>query len=199
MSTHGTSVHDVICSWQSSVNIGSPSIRQLILHIKQQAIPEYFRGLGVSEANIPEFFIQAWAAVSETENDAHVVHEHFSNGNALCSGVFYAQAPQGSGPLRFSDIRKTASYRYSNVPDNFFPGANYDYTPVTGYLLLFPPWASHEVLPSPYGSEGPGDRARVVWAFNALVLAGASGSGHLPVLTRDLFDLKIKLPNGSGE
>ena len=176
------------------MKVGSPAIRKLMIYIKQHAIPEYLRTIGVPEGGVPDFFIQAWAAVSERSNDTHVPHVHFSDGNALCSGVFYAQAPEGSGPLRFSDTRRTpCSEEYTEVPDEFFPGASYDYIPHTGDLLLFPPWAEHEVRPS-LGIE-PG-RARIVWAFNAVVLTGTADSGPPVVLTRDLHDLKIPIsPN----
>lgn len=175
------------------------AVDQFMKHLIELAIPKYFNALGISADDVPKFIIQAWAAVSEQASHTHVLHEHFSHGDCLLSGTFYPQAPEGSGPISFPDLRKTRRSKiYNSVPKEFFPGRSYAHVPRTGDLLLFPPWASHEVKRSRFGADSP---ARVVWAFNALV---DRQDDSLPRLTRDWYrsgtktDLNSFSSNGKG-
>lgn len=147
----------------------SPNIRNLVSHIRNTALPRYMKAMGVPRRHIPTFVIQMWAAVATENHHTHETHMHFSEGECICSGVLYAQAPPGSAPLSFSDLRQP----HDQIPTGYFPSNSYDYTPVTGDLLLFPPWTPHQVKESRFNPDGTSEpMARVVWAFNVLTLRG---------------------------
>jgi len=169
----------------------TPELKAFMSHIRDVAVPRYMKALGVSKKDIPIFGIQMWAAVVASNDHTHQIHEHFTSGECLCSGVMYAQAPIGSGPISFKDVRKPRS---NEISSGYFPSSAYDHTPITGDLLLFPPWAPHEVKPSRnFKTDGSGV-PRVAWAFNVMSLRGFGQPSEEPAgapakATRDLHSI----------
>jgi uncharacterized protein (TIGR02466 family) len=89
--------------------------------------------------------------------------------NALWSGVYYVQAPPGSGRILFTDPRPQAQM----LAPRYLPGvqrrpevwAEVYYEAVEGRLIVFPAWLLHEVEPNVAEADGPaGDRISV--SFN---------------------------------
>ena len=87
-----------------------------------------------------------WVNVSST-GGWHAPHTH---GDSLWSGVLYLQAPEGSGPIVFTDPRVQAvdHAAYSVCP----PPNSHIIKPEVGKLLLFPGWLTHYVEPSEAGT-----------------------------------------------
>ena len=53
------------------------------------------------------------------------------------AGTVYFTSPQNAGSLRFYEPRRTVGTLWST-----------DFKPVTGDIVYFPPWLTHEVQPS---------------------------------------------------
>jgi uncharacterized protein (TIGR02466 family) len=74
---------------------------------------------------------------------------------SLLSGLFFLQAPPGSGAQIFRDPRPGVLHSPLTA------GKDFRVTPEAGLVLLFPPWLEHYA--EPHGS----DMARIALSFNA--------------------------------
>lgn len=98
-----------------------------------------------------------------SSNRAHI------HPGALWSGVYYVQAPEGSGAIEFTDprvvtIMNGASY-IPNKKRKTECWTKVKVKPVAGKLLFFPSWLYHSVEPNL--AEGDGDEAeRIIISFN---------------------------------
>eukprot|EP01006_Ploeotia_vitrea_P001319 TRINITY_DN104592_c0_g1_i1.p1 TRINITY_DN104592_c0_g1~~TRINITY_DN104592_c0_g1_i1.p1 ORF type:complete len:301 (-),score=20.78 TRINITY_DN104592_c0_g1_i1:109-1011(-) len=119
-------------------------------HIKK-AVGRYLKTCGEPNPirKVEDIFI--WAAV-HSNGVYHALHTHE---DASVSGVFYAQAPPGSGNLEFADLRG------SGLPP--FDEGKWLYAPQPGQLLLFPSYYPHQVWPTQACNDS---NPRVVFAFN---------------------------------
>ena len=191
----------------------TPALKGLLDHIRDTAVPRYMQALGVDDRGMKAIFedseaipdletfgVQIWAGVASENGHVHQVHEHFTDGECLCSGVVYAQAPSGSGPISFKDVRQP---RTGGDTAGFFPSRSYHHTPATGDLLLFPPWAPHEVKRSDGFNPDGTDAPRVAWAFNVLTLKGLGQQTQLATAgaaaraTRDLHATVMNVTGGA--
>ncbi len=89
----------------------------------------------------------------------------------LWSGVYYVQAPEGSGRIFFTDPRPQAhvlgaAYGRASEkrPESW---SEVYFKPVAGRMILFPAWLAHEVEPNMSKVKGaPGDRISI--SFNII-------------------------------
>lgn len=96
-------------------------------------------------------------------NKAHV-HPH-----SQWSGVYYIQAPAGSGDIEFIDPR----IAYVMNQPKFRPDAkkprecwtSVRYTPTSGRMLIFPSWVYHAVFPNMSQEKGRAGE-RIIISFN---------------------------------
>ena len=87
----------------------------------------------------------------------------------LWSGVYYVQAPSGSGSIEFTDPRT----QNLMSPVAYIPGTRrpricwrkVQYKPVAGRMLIFPSWLYHGVLPNRSKAEGKA-ADRIIVSFN---------------------------------
>jgi uncharacterized protein (TIGR02466 family) len=105
----------------------------------------------------PEFALESWINIHERGG---FNFQHMHDGAMLC-GVFYLQAPEGSGALVLRDPRPRSVGGFLKV------GAanalvDLHLVPQAGSLVLFPYWLEHHV--EPHGS----DESRVSISFNVL-------------------------------
>ena len=113
---------------------GNEIMRQLDAMVRAAA-KEYFESIGKNEvaASISDKPIFMWNGIHGSCGGGHMSHVHKGS---LLSGVFYSQAPEGSGDIVFEDPR----------------GASFDnriiLPPRQGMLILFPPWITHSVSSS---------------------------------------------------
>ena len=73
------------------------------------------------------------------------MHSRHVHDESAVSGVFYVSVPAGAGAIRFDDPRGA-------LPP--FKRNSIEHMPVSGELLLFPPWLAHSVGPSCPPSDG---------------------------------------------
>ncbi len=106
-----------------------------------------------------------WSIINEKgcSNRAHI------HPGSLWSGVYYVQAPEGSGNIEFVDPRtanvmKQATYRTDRKrPQSCWTKVNF--TPIAGKMLMFPSWLYHAVTPNL--SEAVGRASdRIIISFN---------------------------------
>jgi uncharacterized protein (TIGR02466 family) len=103
------------------------------------------------------FTLESWVNLHE-RGGFNRLHQHDGK---LLSGVFYLQAPAGSGRLTFRDPRP-------GVLNSPFKGggsnahSDIQLTPEAGLAVLFPHWLDHYV--EPHDSDTP----RIAISFNAL-------------------------------
>jgi uncharacterized protein (TIGR02466 family) len=87
------------------------------------------------------------------------------------SGVYYVQAPEGSGDIEFTDPRTANVFhdlRYS--PNRQRPKSCWSkvtFKPEAGKLLIFPSWLYHSVAPNLSTAEGDASE-RIIISFNLL-------------------------------
>jgi uncharacterized protein (TIGR02466 family) len=105
---------------------------------------------------------------------------------SLWSGVYYVQAPEGSGKIYFNDPRAQAHvilprYRRDRARQAESWSEVY-FAPTTGRLIVFPAWLLHEVQPNLATAEGPaGDRISISFNIHQEIKPGAiaeSEPGH---------------------
>lgn len=115
-------------------------------------------GLAPKEADDLKYSVFNWAAV-HGPGEFHGPHTHVGEYHV---GVFYAQAGDDAGKLRFGDPRG------QNPPF----GKTFFHTPRSGDLVLFPSWLSHmATVTAPKTSKairksGGSEPYRVVFSFN---------------------------------
>ena len=95
-------------------------------------------------------------------NSKHSQEIHLHR-NSMISGIYYVQAPPGSGPTLFyspmSDVMLEPRARDSNALNAKVSG----FAPVAGRILLFRSSLRHSVMPGQFEGE------RVTIAFNAVM------------------------------
>ena len=92
------------------------------------------------------------------------VPEHIHAGFWV-SGVFYAKAEKGCGDIAFKDpgwLAKAMAMHTNTVGSFPGPPSSYNYSPVTGDILLFPSWLPHHTLPNESGED------RIIVSFNLI-------------------------------
>jgi uncharacterized protein (TIGR02466 family) len=98
---------------------------------------------------------------SHVDKSQHEIHHH---PNSMFSGVFYLNAPEGSGDLFFTDPRGPISNTY--VFD-YKPGFNnfeiYKFKPTQGKIFIFPSWLQHGTQPGNFIGE------RISLSFNVML------------------------------
>ena len=181
---------------------GCSELQKLKTLITEHAFPRYIQAVGgMSGAGIPAFSLQIWAGVVFADTE-HKAHEHFSDGNCLCSGVVYTQVPAGASAIQFEDSRRRMDKFErcpeckSGVPKSYFPGKGFQHEPQVGDVLLFPSWAPHEVKPARPLKRGmkpnmSPQAARIAWAFNVLTNKKGGKAGRA---TKDLHNHLVELP-----
>ena len=104
--------------------------------------------------------LQSWLNVHRNTG-FNTMHHH---GNALLSGVFYLEVPEGSGALEIVDPRPGV-YFAPNFGFKALGGDHLSYklTPKPGLAILFPGYLQHFVNPALFKEEG---KRRSSIAFN---------------------------------
>lgn len=88
------------------------------------------------------------------------VPEHVHS-NALLSGVFYANAPQGCGNLVFKDPAYVAKTMFLRNPGEFpSVGTMHVIEVKTGTMVIFPAWLPHQTEPN------ESEEDRIIISFN---------------------------------
>ena len=107
------------------------------------------------------------------------LHANHVHEDSALSGVFYVDAPAGSGSIVFDDPRG---------PRPPFARNRLAHPPSSGEVLLFPPWLSHGVAPSSCGASD----ARIALSFN--VVARAASAGQPSANWELLADVSLAFP-----
>ena len=85
------------------------------------------------------------------------------------SGVYYVQAPEGSGDIEFVDPRtQNLVMQPKYIPNKKRPKncwSKVNFTPIPGKLLIFPSWLYHAVSPNMSTEKGAAGE-RVIISFN---------------------------------
>lgn len=121
------------------------------MQLRQSAVQQYFKAFGLPGEPVPtlnELSLNVWQSV-QNDGSSHGLHDH--TGARTC-GVFFAQVPEGSGPIKFHDPRPRSPFMYHPIV----------FQPTEGDIVVFPPWLVHEVLPSTTTVRKP----RVSFSFN---------------------------------
>jgi len=100
-----------------------------------------------------------WANVS-IKGYSHKEHVHPNN---FLSGVYYAKAHPGCGPIVFDDPRPQVKVLIPNIKaPNLYNTHNFEIQPKEGDLVLFPSWLPHRVR------VNTTDQERVSVSFNIM-------------------------------
>lgn len=109
------------------------------------------------------FRLEGWINLNRA-GDRNLLHCH---PGSFLSGTYYVKTPENmqGGEIVFRDPRGPAVAMYE-TPGIELPwvgtGTGIPFSPVTGYLMIFPSWLEHRVDPF----TGPGERISI--AFNAV-------------------------------
>ncbi len=88
-------------------------------------------------------------------NKTHI-HPH-----AMLSGAYYVKVPENSGKIEFLDpVLARVATAYPKAESRPVNAISAEYTPVEGFLVIFPSWLQHWVQPN------RGDDDRVSISFN---------------------------------
>ena len=121
--------------------------------------------IGLSNQYYQEF-ISGWATIDNAPRTSEP-HQHVG-----CSmvGVYYPRATEGSGLLELRNPVYASEWAYPsskvfNVVGDWtqFTSQTENITPQQGYLVIFPPWVMHRVLPNKPNAS------RISMAFNCIL------------------------------
>jgi uncharacterized protein (TIGR02466 family) len=147
-----------VSSWHSVLDLHHrPELQPLVSEILATATAA-FSSLGYDPAFEPAID-NMWAIVSPK----YGFNRSHTHPGVLWSGVYYVQAPEGSGRIYFSDPRQQALVLTPRfAPDSPRQPESWSevyFEPIEGRMLLFPAWLVHEVEPNMSTVDGPpGDR-----------------------------------------
>ena len=104
----------------------------------------------------------AWLNISDSRQCMHSAHVH----GDVFSGVFYLQAPEGSGKLSVVNPGINPMWQGCNLTSqrNPFTAESILIEPIEGNILLFPSYLPHSVLPNDHDEE------RISISFNVIAL-----------------------------
>lgn len=137
----------------------SPEIHELNQHILSH-IEIYLDGISdESRSLLPHIHsglltIDLWAAIQQGKGAYHKEHVHE---DALVSGVYYVNIPNGSAPLVFRNQDDKVNATEDNI---------HLLEPSEGQIVIFPPWLPHSVPEREYKEEGSCKDPRISFAFN---------------------------------
>lgn len=116
----------------------------------------YMASLGY---DVPSEELEIFVFASEMiAGDKHAIHTHC---NAVLSGVFYLEVPEGSSNIVFHDPRPFRKFvNYPTLKDTAATWSQVFFKPEKGLLLLWESWLEHEV-PVNTNQEG-----RITLVFN---------------------------------
>jgi uncharacterized protein (TIGR02466 family) len=144
------------------------------LHHVQELKPlfEYICQLGfkaVSDLDLIDCDIaltSAWLNVNDSRQCMNGEHIH----GDVFSGVFYLQAPEGSGKLTISNTAINKMWRGCSLAKqkNQFTGENIRIEPIEGEIILFPSYVPHSVETNNHDEE------RISISFNIIALPQGS-------------------------
>jgi uncharacterized protein (TIGR02466 family) len=151
-------------SWHSALDLHHRVEMQPLVREIAVTAEAAFREMGYDPA-FEAAIDNMWAIVSPR----YGFNRSHTHPGVLWSGVYYVQAPEGSGRLYFSDPRPQAQVLTARFDPALVRKAEswteVYFEPVEGRLLLFPAWLVHEVEPNMASATGPeGDRISV--SFN---------------------------------
>lgn len=150
-------------AWQSRGNLYQlPAFQPLIDCFKAGAK----RVLDFQKLEYEDFVItDSWANINP-KGHSHKVHTHPNN---YLSGVYYVNAPEGSGDIEFLDPRQQALVLQPKAVESTpFNTWKHRITPKEGQLLIFHSWFQHQV------QENLSDQERISISFN-IMLKGSVG------------------------
>ena len=150
--------------WHSRLDMAVRAEYQSLVDLVLLASGEMFEDLGYP-ADCKPRIVNMWAVVSPRYgfNRSHI------HPNALWSGVYYVQAPEGAGRIVFTEPRaqvRMVTCEYGRpVQERPESWDQVHFDPIEGRIILFPSWLVHEVEPNRSNIEGrSGDRISV--SFN---------------------------------
>jgi uncharacterized protein (TIGR02466 family) len=151
-------------SWHSHTKVHQLEEFRFFTERLQEVVRRVFEAGGHAR---PPSCNDLWVNVTPRHggNRSHV------HSGSLLSGVYWVQAPEGSGSLSFDDPRAQAlvllpilTEEARNRPENW---ARVFFKPVEGRFLLFPAWLRHEVEANEAAAEGAaGDRISISFNFS---------------------------------
>ena len=105
---------------------------------------------------------EAWLNVNDSRQCMNSEHVH----GEVFSGVFYLQAPEGSGKLSLVNPGMNKMWKGCNLTNqkNQFTGENIRIDPVEGNIILFPSYLPHSVETNDHDEE------RISISFNVIIL-----------------------------
>jgi uncharacterized protein (TIGR02466 family) len=153
-------IHSNINGYQSPPNLHSKtelkSLFEYICSLSNKAV----RDLDFIDCDV--FVSSSWANINDSKNCINVEHIH---GDTF-SGVFYVDAPNGSGKLYLKNPGINSMWAGCDLCQNKnqYTGEVIKITPVEGNIMLWPSYLPHSVEPNNH------DKERISIAFNIVVL-----------------------------
>lgn len=127
--------------------------------VAERQVREYAKSLSMDVNRHPPRISECWVNVYESKHSQEI-HLHR---NSVISGIYYVQAPPGSGPtLFYSPLSDVMLEPPSTAPSKLNAKVT-AFPPVEGRMILFRSSVRHSVLP------GTMDGERITVAFNAVL------------------------------
>lgn len=145
--------------WQSKTlkksNLSPNSVILNLFDLIEQKSKILLQEFGLKNENID---VEGWININEKHN-FNKIHTH---PKSVISGVFYVKVPENSGQIVFVNPNPLVDvYLMDKVEkSNQLNSGLWKLTPIENWLLFFPSWLSHYVLPN------ESDETRISIAFN---------------------------------
>lgn len=158
-----TSYHACDGNYTSKYNIENMDIFDPLKEFIWQSILDYNKFVGFDPINMETTRLGVvWGNI----NGKYSYHEQHIHPNSFLSGVYYVNAPKGSGNINFIDPRNSIR-SVEMEPNREQPLTDplrrvIEVEPQDGMLLLFPSWLGHEV------QQNLTENDRVSIAFNLI-------------------------------
>ncbi len=151
-------------SWHSQLDMHEQPQFHRLTEVVRSAATDVFARMHY-DTDFAPVIDNMWANI----NPRHGYNRSHSHPDTLWSGVYYVQAPQGSGRISFCDPRLQAQVftpRFnadSHTDPASWPEVYFE--PIAGRLILFPGWLVHEVEPNLSTLDGDAGN-RISVSFN---------------------------------
>lgn len=158
-----TSYHACNGNYTSKYNLENLDIFDPLKEFIWQSILDYNKFVGFDPINMETTRLGVvWGNI----NGKYSYHEQHIHPNSFLSGVYYVNAPKGSGNINFIDPRnsiRSVEMEPNRDKDLTDPlRRSIEVEPQDGMLLLFPSWLGHEV------QQNLTENDRVSIAFNLI-------------------------------
>ena len=129
------------------------------LNIAQSNVLEFARALSLDVERQPPRIHECWIN-AYSSNQSQEIHLHR---NSVISGIYFVQAPEGSGATLFYSPMADSMLEPRALEGSHLNAKVTGFPPVEGRMLLFRSHLRHSVMPGTFAGE------RLTIAFNAVM------------------------------